>query len=490
MDIQEDKNLFSGDDDIINTPEEKTKEIETEPFKKATDEKLPLSPGTRIIYEAPEKGGAKRAYTGFVTENYTEETSVVSENKTQYKAGIDFESELLAKNAYPKKREYKTVSPEKKEIDENELLKRRYAQYKKSGNLPSAEDVIIDDTEDMEIEEISIDKSKKKLGAGEILRRCVLAVSLVAIVISVGVLLNQYMQYRKNQEIINNVDEMIITEKAENTDSTEKEEETTRPLTVEEQWAKLKADNPNVVFPAGIQLKYAKFYAINQDFVGFISIDSLGINLPVVQSKKENYYLRRNIYKENSKYGTLYVPTASDMVNLSRNTVIYGHNMSDGSMFAALKKYRKLDGYKSAPVIQFDTVYGTYKWKVIATFLTNAEPEDDNGYVFPYYFTNLESDTEFSKYIELLKERSFYDTGVDVISSDKILTLSTCAYDFDEARLVVVARLVRAGESDEVDTSQAKTNKNPHYPQAWYGKKKKDKEKNPYLNAEKWYYYG
>ena len=50
--------------------------------------------------------------------------------------------------------------------------------------------------------------------------------------------------------------------------------------------------------------------------------------------------------------------------------------------------------------------------------------------------------------------------------------------------------MVRPGESDEVNTDHAKANDNPHYPQAWYGKKKKDKKKNPYRNAEKWYYYG
>lgn len=499
MEIHEDKELFSGDEEKITVSDEKVKkEKETEEKAPILEEKK-LSPGTRIIYEAPEIG-VKREYTGFVTDNFDENDTVISDDfsiKEEYKAGHEFETELKIKNAYPKKR---PVPPVKntKETDEKELLRKRYSEYKKSGKLPHSEDVDIDDPDELDIEDISIDyikKAKKKLSTGEIIRRSVLAVAVVAILISSGVLINQYMQYKKNQNIVDNLNGLIITDsddesKPENDDKQDEEETTTRPLTVEEQWAQLKADYPNVVFPTGIQLKYAKFYAINQDFVGFLSIDALDINLPVLQSKKEEYYLRRNIYKENSKYGTPFVPSDNDMVNLDRNTVIYGHNMSDGSMFAPLNTYKKLDGYKSAPVIQFDTVYGSYKWKVFAAFITNASASDDNGYIFPYYFTSLESDTEFMKYIELLKERSLYDTGVDVISTDKILTLSTCAYNFDNARFVVVARLVRNGESEEVDTSQAKTNKNPHYPQAWYGKKKKDKEKNPFIDAEKWYYNG
>ena len=65
-----------------------------------------------------------------------------------------------------------------------------------------------------------------------------------------------------------------------------------------------------------------------------------------------------------------------------------------------------------------------------------------------------------------------------------MLTLSTCCYDFDSAKIVVLARKVRDGESSEVDTSKAKTNPNPQYPQAWYDAYGKT---NPYSNAAKWY---
>ena len=64
--------------------------------------------------------------------------------------------------------------------------------------------------------------------------------------------------------------------------------------------------------------------------------------------------------------------------------------------------------------------------------------------------------------------RSIINTGVDVLPSDELLTLSTCTYEFKDARYVVVARKVRKGESADVDTSQASMNPNPLYPDVWY----------------------
>ena len=83
-----------------------------------------------------------------------------------------------------------------------------------------------------------------------------------------------------------------------------------------------------------------------------------------------------------------------------------------------------------------------------------------------------------------IDRRKLYTTGVDIKPTDKILTLSTCLYEFDNARFVVIARMVRDGESESVDTSLAKENPNPQYPQIWYDKKG---VKNPFKDTPKWY---
>ena len=241
--------------------------------------------------------------------------------------------------------------------------------------------------------------------------------------------------------------------------------------------------------PAFVQPKYRSLYNENNDFVGWITVPNTAINHPVVQGEDNSYYLRRDFYKQYLRRGTIFMDYRNDPENLNVNTILYGHNYLDSTMFSDLEKYKDIEFYKTAPVIAFNTIYGDYKWKVFAVFLTTASPELDNGYVFNYIYPFMtESSTE--EFIAEVAKRSLYDTGVDVLPTDKILTLSTCTRDMDitrkqeDARCVVMARLVRAGESETVDTSKATVNPEPKYPQLWYDKFGLE---NPYRSDEKWY---
>lgn len=155
----------------------------------------------------------------------------------------------------------------------------------------------------------------------------------------------------------------------------------------------------------------------------------------------------------------------------------------DDLMFGVLESYRTVDGYKSAPVITFNTLYKDMKWKIYAVIVTNGDASTDNGYLFNYIFRNLSSDNVFMSFIRELDRRKLYTTGVDIQPGDKILTLSTCSYDFKNARLAVIARLIREGESEDVDFSKTAINPNPRYPQAWYNDRGKT---NPYKDSFKW----
>lgn len=253
-----------------------------------------------------------------------------------------------------------------------------------------------------------------------------------------------------------------------------------------EKWAELKAKYPGVDFPEGLLLQFAELYAKNSDFAGWLSIDNTNIDTPVVQRTSDStntYYLKRNFYKEDTKYGCPFLDYRNHLRVLDQNTVIYGHHMKDGLLFAQLENYMTLDGYKKSPLITYSTPYGTYYWKVCSVFISNGHARDDNNYLFNYIAPYFASDEIFQGYIDGIKERSLYDLGVDMKVTDKFLTLSTCSYEFDNARLVVVARLVRPGESTGVDTSKAQVNENPRYPQIWYDIKGKS---NPYRDADRW----
>ena len=369
-------------------------------------------------------------------------------------------------------------------VDESEMTmfefdtvakKLKVPQYRKDETAePDEEEMLFGNEEDEEAQ------ANKKLRTSEIIRRIVLAVSLVAIVISSGMLLNEWRLSKQNDKIMEEMSGLIIDEPER---QPEKEDEPEKELTPEEQWAKIKKDYPGVVFPQNLQLKYAKLYGENQEFVGYLSADGVNLNLPVVQAKDDKKYLEKNFKLQSTKYGCPFVTHLNNIEPLDRNTVIFGHHMNNGTIFGALDKYKTIDGFKKAPVITFNTLYKDYSWKVIAAIVTNAYTKDDNGYIFRYYFTELSTEENFSSYLNALSERSLYDTGIDVLPTDKLLTLSTCSHEFTDARFVVIARLVRPGESTDVDVTRATVNPSPRYPQAWYDKKGKT---NPYKNAFQW----
>lgn len=231
-------------------------------------------------------------------------------------------------------------------------------------------------------------------------------------------------------------------------------------------------DNPGFLAPAGYPSGYDKDFAglweINPDIVGWINIDGTGLDYPVVQTTDNTKYYRMNFEGEYSEHAVPFVDAAVDLKKPSTNTIIYGHNIrTDGQMFNILKGYKELEYYQQHPVVEFNSVYHKGQYKIISVFYTNTHSE--HGEIFPYHeFIDSQSEAQTQEYIDDVLIRSIINTGVDVLPSDELLTLSTCTYEFKDARYVVVARKVRKGESADVDTSQASMNPNPLYPDVWY----------------------
>lgn len=235
--------------------------------------------------------------------------------------------------------------------------------------------------------------------------------------------------------------------------------------------------------------KYQSYIDKNSDFVGYIKIDGTAVDYPVVQCNDDAFYLTHNFDKQPEERGAIYMSSECDSSLRDFNTVLYGHNWLDTTMFSEVTKYENIDFYKEYPVIHFDTAYSDLQWKIFAVFITNADENEDDGYIFNYIYPHLGGEN-FSGYISEVNKRTLYKTGVDVNSSDKILTLSTCSRKMDiagyraDARIVVAARLVRDGESSAVDTSKAEINPNPKYPQRYCDNMG---IQNVYSNDEKWY---
>ena len=202
------------------------------------------------------------------------------------------------------------------------------------------------------------------------------------------------------------------------------------------------------------------------NLMGWIKIPNTDVHFPVMQSAQDDpeYYLYRNYKGEDTKYGSIFLDSNGSIEG--ENQVLYGHSMLDGRMFYCLVDFDKLDVYKNSPVIQYDTYEEAGKWKIVSVFKTNTYY--DQGEPFQYIVNSFGSEEEKMDYIYDCMIRSTINTGVDIKSSDKFITLSTCSYEYEGFRTVVVARKVRDGESAEVDVTKATANENALYPDIWY----------------------
>ncbi len=304
---------------------------------------------------------------------------------------------------------------------------------------------------------------KKKDSAKEKVRKIVMDVSIVAIVCCIVAFGKYFIEYNQHEKQEEGIKELLVQ-----TDGFDENQYV-------EAWQEIFAQYPNVSFPEGMDLKYSYLYASNQDLVGWLKISNSSLDVQIVQAKDNDYYLNRDFYGKKSRYGNPYLDYKNDSKELDDNTIVYGHHMSDGLMFSQLDKYKTLEGYKESPMITFSTLYETYNFKVFAAFIATDSPATDGG--FNYMATDFNSDAKFTEFIDEVRLRSLINTDVSVQTDDKIITLVTCSHEFDNARLVVMGRMIRENESAEVNVSNATLNTAPKYPQAWYDKKNKE---NPY----------
>lgn len=246
------------------------------------------------------------------------------------------------------------------------------------------------------------------------------------------------------------------------------------------------AEKPNT--PAVIQGNFEELLAINSDIVGWLTIDGV-VNLPVMQTDDNEYYLTHDFYNNPSKTGALYVDYHNKVTAGGKpdNTVIYGHNDAGAEYFGGLPNYfnysittgdpNNISFYKNHPTITYNTIYKNSTYKIFAGILTNVYEED--GAVFPYHTVrSFGSKSDFDNYCASILDRSnFINPDVDLQYGDKLLTLSTCMWNYGtpsisagEAHLrwVIFAREVRDGESASVDVSKAYANPDPLFFDAYY----------------------
>lgn len=187
----------------------------------------------------------------------------------------------------------------------------------------------------------------------------------------------------------------------------------------------------------GMMSKYYSLYRQNNDLVGWLYVDGTNIDYPVMYRNDGNdFYLTRGFYKEKRSGGMLFMDYEC-RINDSDNLIIYGHNMRGGTMFNELSKYKKKDFFEENGYIRFDSLYQSNAYRVIGAM--HVRLKDDFKY---YECTKFATEAEFDEFIATVKRLSLYDTGETAQLGDRLLTLSTCSYNTNNERFVVVAKQI------------------------------------------------
>lgn len=190
-------------------------------------------------------------------------------------------------------------------------------------------------------------------------------------------------------------------------------------------------DYINVPF---ISVNFDELLQKNSDTVAWIKVNGTNVNYPVVQSTDNSYYLSHAFNKRANSGGWIYGDFRDNFVNFDKNTIIYGHNLYNRTMFGSLVETQKSYWYTNSDnwYIKLSTPTSNTVWRLFSTY--TVDPTID------YLRTNFENNS-YEEFLNTIKSRSIYNFDIDVTTDDKVLTLSTCN-DSGTKRIVVHAKMV------------------------------------------------
>ena len=270
-------------------------------------------------------------------------------------------------------------------------------------------------------------KKKKK---SDVLLTIALIVAIAVFCYAAFNLYHIYTEYKKGTDEYNQIEKMAVTER--DADSAE-------------------VAGPNAQLKPPIEVDFDKLKSVNEDVVGWIYVDALpDISYPIVKGKDNQTYLHQTYEKNYNFAGTIFVDYENSGDFSDCNTLVYGHNMNNGSMFGHLKKFREDDKlYKQDKYFWILTPERNYRYEIITAYTTGVNSDTYTLFKGP--------GEEFEKYLETIKGYSEIQTDdTDLTIKDRIVTLSTCTGN-ESTRFVVQGKRVDAEDADGAATNTDST---------------------------------
>ena len=241
------------------------------------------------------------------------------------------------------------------------------------------------------------EKKKKKKRAGDIILTIVLVIAICVFIVSAYMLIKYFLEYKEGTDTYDDISEAVTNE-----DQT------------------LTADIPYI--------NWNDLKALSDDAIGWIYIPDMVINYPIVKGEDNDYYLKHMADGTANSSGAIFMEALNSADYSDENTIIYGHNMKNLSMFGSLRKFRDQEFAMEHPVFYIYTEDGIYEYDIFSVRVVEAGGD--------CYTISFATEEDYADYLNKAVNDSLVDMAVYPTSKDRIVTLSTCTGN-DATRLVV-----------------------------------------------------
>lgn len=197
---------------------------------------------------------------------------------------------------------------------------------------------------------------------------------------------------------------------------------------------------------APIVIDFEKLFEQSSDIVGWLYRPDTVINYPIAQSWDNEYYVERLLDGSWNAGGTLFLDCKNARDFTDFNSIVYGHNMVNGSMFGTLDEYYKQEYYEEHPVLYLLTPEQYYRVDLVAGVVNPID-----SWLYSLDFTNPQHKADL---IYTWNQLSTFDTVTEYSVEDRFVTLSTCTYDYDYARYLLVGKLTPIGGAQEENEAE------------------------------------
>ena len=175
---------------------------------------------------------------------------------------------------------------------------------------------------------------------------------------------------------------------------------------------------------------------VNPEICAWIWCPGTIIDYPVVQHSDNEFYLNHGANLSENPSGAIFIDSANFNDFSDRNTIIHGHHMGDGSMFASLPKWYSEEYWEGHPVMYLNTAEnGNYRIEIFAAMEVPAGSE-------PYRF-EFDGREAIDNWLSWLNDNSVIHHDISANPEDRFVTMSTCAYSFENARTAIIGKLSR-----------------------------------------------